>query len=499
MATSFDLEHVQPHAGLLDLPTETILQIIENLTHLDLLSLAVLCRRLHYIALPFYFQGHGVQNLQGNLKVAFHDRSLQGNYLPGIRIALFLDSAREIEVIFRRSPYFFRDMKEAAYLVSRFTRLDHVKLNFLYIRDEKYTVPMVGPYLSDLLDAISAKSCKSFTILHGYLALFPGQSLDLAQETTSARHNRDLGPTESGPPVPNLTSPPFVCLRALQLNSNFFMWYPFVEWTLQTLARSSASLVELSLHPLSLPSADWAYFLPSISLPLLSKLSLAADDLNFSDLVLFLRRHPHLTTLCLCHGRLCTSAGGPVIPPEIPEPLPPGLFLTLTRLCGPSDYIVHLLRDCEQFPHLVDIDIRAFRFSRSLWERQKKQNEALALVKQLPVERQIRLTIILFGASLDSVQPVPATKRQLRNVRSLNLRVCDLLLMKHDPAVIARWLALYPSLRELTFLQKYFDSAFNESRRCAFVEQIAVAHPKIEHVAFGQDRRSVGNWRNRVH
>jgi hypothetical protein len=513
MATSVSSNHVQRHTTFVDLPTELILLIAQDLGNVDLVSLAVLCRRLHHIALPIYFKRHGVQDIRGNLKVAFVN-----GYLPGLKVALSLDSAREMEFMFPNSPHLHRNMREAAHLITRFTKLDEVRLNFWnltcrqsgrspQVANSQPDITALTPRFRELLDAIHAKSCTSFGVFHGRIEMDPGQSFDLAREMkttsnvniiTSLIRKANLGAKGSDWRSPEFPGPPLSSLRTFHFESDLLLLQPLLNWTFQTLARSSRSLVELSLRDLCLKTGDWAYLLPHISLPSLATLNLSTASLDFSDLVLFLKRHSHIRLLSLRGGQLCTGH-------ETPEPLPAGLFLALRRLRGPADYMVHLLRNNKHFPRLVDIDIRPLKCSSYPEAHLARQNDALALVAKLvPASKRIRITIALFREILypRSERPVPVVSeneentRSLSNVSSLALYRVDVAFTIHrNPALVARWLALFPALRDVTFSQQFFPATYDETNKCAFVEQIMVVWPKMENVAIGKDRRSVVTWR----
>jgi hypothetical protein len=64
-------QEVQLHTGLPSLPPEIFLEIARHLSHIDLLTLAEVCKGLHHVALRYYLQLHGVQDLRSDLKIAF--------------------------------------------------------------------------------------------------------------------------------------------------------------------------------------------------------------------------------------------------------------------------------------------------------------------------------------------------------------------------------------------------------------------------------------------
>jgi hypothetical protein len=248
-ATSVDLEPAQWCKTLLDLPTELIFLIVRYLGSVDLLSLAVLCRRLHHIALPLYFKRKGVQDIRGNLRVAFTN-----DYLPGLKVALFLDSAREIKFTFCNSPQLLQHMREAAYLISRFTRLGHVRLDFRnltfrrsstssWVTNTEHDMIALIPPTRNIFDAIHARPRTSFTVCHGRIEMDPGQSFGLAQEMetprsviTSLVRRANRGQKEPGWELPEFPGPPLRFLQTFHFQSNLLL-------TLATVAQLDVSNV----------------------------------------------------------------------------------------------------------------------------------------------------------------------------------------------------------------------------------------------------------------
>jgi hypothetical protein len=514
---SADPECQNASTGLLSLPTELLLQIGQYLSQADWLSLAMLSRRLNSITLPLYFQHHGVEDLRGNLKIAFGDMN---SFLPGLRIALFLDSVHEIEFVFRGHPFsqLLQDMGLAANLIRRLTHLDGVKLNFdhLVIRQLRSHPPndmsTLSSHLSRLLDAIQAKSCTSVMLYYGQPAINVSftyapqrnESVPLPQRSKFAPieaialfiRGANFGRKKHESRVLDFSCPPLASLRTFHFASRLFLWSPLFTWTLKTLEQSSTSLVELSLR-MNIQAVGWNRFLTHTSLPSLSKLAIASFDLGFSSLIMFFTRHPQITSLCLCNGQLFLTD---------PKPFPAGLLPALTRLCGPVDYISHLLKSEKAFQHLSYINISYI----NIWPLSglldltgyEKQNEALEFVsKRISAERQIHLTIALFGeshylgyTSQTLALPTSGVERTLWNVECLTLRSYSGMPMGYDPVPLARWLALYPALREVAFVREFFYPVFDEKSKLALVAAISEACPKMEYVAIGQERRSIESW-----
>ncbi|KAJ6595127.1 hypothetical protein DFH09DRAFT_159014 [Mycena vulgaris] len=86
--------------GILDLPTEILVDILENPTFpIDTLyALASLSRRLHFIALPIYFSRHGMPSTPNSVVITM--RMNRKDLLSALQIALFIPQIDSITCIF---------------------------------------------------------------------------------------------------------------------------------------------------------------------------------------------------------------------------------------------------------------------------------------------------------------------------------------------------------------------------------------------------------------
>ncbi|KAJ6621940.1 hypothetical protein B0H10DRAFT_2187755 [Mycena sp. CBHHK59/15] len=87
-------------SGFLDLPSEILAIILENPNFPDntLYSLALLCRRLHFIALPIYFSRNGMDYQSKSVVIAM--RADGRDMLAALHTALFVSSMEKITCIF---------------------------------------------------------------------------------------------------------------------------------------------------------------------------------------------------------------------------------------------------------------------------------------------------------------------------------------------------------------------------------------------------------------
>ena len=73
--------------GILDLPNEIILFILEDLEDDELFSLSLLSRQLHHLALPLYLSRNGISSQPSSQLLLFDDRS--DSILKALNMALF--------------------------------------------------------------------------------------------------------------------------------------------------------------------------------------------------------------------------------------------------------------------------------------------------------------------------------------------------------------------------------------------------------------------------
>jgi hypothetical protein len=127
-----DINAKHRNVGLLDIPDELLLCIFVDLTADELLILAVLCRRLHYISLPLYFNRHGLVNPQDrdtfSLETweAIHVYPQDWGLVRALRLALFIKSLRH----FFCAPRNIEDVRAAIQLIQRLDGIAFLTLQF---------------------------------------------------------------------------------------------------------------------------------------------------------------------------------------------------------------------------------------------------------------------------------------------------------------------------------------------------------------------------------
>jgi hypothetical protein len=159
-----DVKH--HNVGLLDIPDELLLCIFVNLTADELLTLAVLCRRLHYISLPLYFNRHGLVDPQDqdefSLKTweAIHVRPQDWALVRALRLALFIKSLKH----FLCAPRNIEDVRAAIQLIQRLDGIAFLALEFDSLKMMGNAKERFVEVVQELLVSSFAKAKLSWTV-----------------------------------------------------------------------------------------------------------------------------------------------------------------------------------------------------------------------------------------------------------------------------------------------------------------------------------------------
>ncbi|KAJ7624210.1 hypothetical protein DFH06DRAFT_754293 [Mycena polygramma] len=175
--------------SILDLPTELLLAIITetDLPSQDVYSLALVCRRLHFAALPVYFSRHGLPSSTRSVQITI--RTDRRDLLAALRVALFDTPLDHINFIF--SPPdpdldpittsvtpLIEQLQRVQGFLSDSTCIKHVSLDLdhrdcvSYLTAGSDDAPRAwAKGLGAVLNCILETQCTTLTVLHGrYLA-----------------------------------------------------------------------------------------------------------------------------------------------------------------------------------------------------------------------------------------------------------------------------------------------------------------------------------------
>lgn len=375
--------HCRQRVQLLCLPTELLLLIFRDLPSRDLYALSLLCRRLHYLALPLYLSLWSIHN---PFDLSSETVSLSHPGAPpiqGLRLALFITTIKRFEFTFANGvlepDVLLEEFRQVRRLLAKVhveevvldfgqVVLERMKKRFGTVLEFKHRPMNWRDWCSvsgSLLMALGGMSDTSLTVLSGRMFI-PGYeqsdigSLKLAamsysgtidhpsvgrnrccpvkhafERLMTSKWRRRVPSWLSGrnpetmpyhtrlDSLDDLRPHAFIHLTEFNIHSPLFFQHPFVEWTIATLR--SPSIMALSFQKvLNLSDEAWAIMLPYVTLPSLTEFSVASSNLSFTDLLHFLARHPSITTLNLCGSslRLNTRFSGP-LSVTASHPLPP--------------------------------------------------------------------------------------------------------------------------------------------------------------------------------
>ncbi|KAJ6578193.1 hypothetical protein B0H19DRAFT_1122635 [Mycena capillaripes] len=372
--------------GILDLPTEILVNILEHPTFPTntIYALALLCRRLHFIALPIYLSRHGFTPASNSVVIAMEaDRP---DLLTALQTALFTPQTARITCIFPHPSCtsifpLLSHLQRLENYVSRLPSVEQVTLHLdtkgsacLCVGDDPALRAWVG-HLESLLNCIVGKQCSSLTMLHGgqftraYEVVRPVARTSPLQRLLSALLRRNetqvfrraphQGPMriEMGPCHRSSK------LTSLEIQSAILMVPPGLRWTLT--AFRNCPITSLTLGRGVEEPIIWRVVLPLIASAArrITSLTLVeAEFLSDGDILDFVARLPrlrHLTISSRNQTELRQPERAPPIPLRSLEILraPPRLIQPLLRHPSPVPKIkyIYLLWPEVYIAHNIDV------------------------------------------------------------------------------------------------------------------------------------------------
>ncbi|KAJ6598844.1 hypothetical protein DFH09DRAFT_16659 [Mycena vulgaris] len=370
------VDTVQPPqtAQLLDLPNEVILPILCHLDTDALLYLAILCRRLHYIALPLYFTRVGMDDPTQN--ATFDVLDSRRDALSALQMALFIPAITELSCSFPHYEtsihHIFPHIRRLRFLLTRLAFVRKVTL-ILDTPGSHYSVSHRGVKtwvleFGELLNTLLKRGCNSLTVSYGNFFcqgydlystslvtrpvsvfqkavrhIIPGSPSGMQSEGWEISAQRRAHPGVPPMELDSESRSSSALTHFKMLGSPIPLLPPCLSWTLSALRHSPITSLELA--GISLPGATWSAVLRPIAnlVPALTELTLSylerqcgyTDGLSGADILLFLAKLPRLKSLTINVSRYKTSwfpDSGPM--PKLPE---------LTHLHAPSSFM-HVLK-----------------------------------------------------------------------------------------------------------------------------------------------------------
>ncbi|KAL0947564.1 hypothetical protein HGRIS_013653 [Hohenbuehelia grisea] len=531
-----------PHAeetSLLHLPNEILYDIFKDLDE-ELPSLALLSRRLHYIALPIYFTHRDVPIDLDRGSLELHGERF-AELLPALRLALFVKSVQRLHCRFGGPDSFtLKHIQQLRQLVGKLDRVGEVSLDFGKMTDywTKTTSGMdwklwtneVGRLLGAIVTrgctALSVRNGESLALLYGFsyvrdevletihrsgAGFSPSGPHDILRRSFSTMMDRGVGRSSDGLDKASFNKAGGCNVEEIEINSSMLFCQDFAQWTKDVINASPIRSLTLDTPWL----ADPGTILPSLSIPKVSKL-LIHSKVEYTDLLRFLDRH-HTTILELTvdsdlyvatdtrksgFGRLRDRLLN-----LDPFRAPKGILENLTTLRATPEYLIHLLGSAGALPSLDRVTILLHVPCN---ERFRIGHVDTALSPVAPRLRHTVLSLKLFVECehvhwIDMGHDAPghgAASGQDDQLRLLNVitqlelnvpcSVLDFLAwpLRPDIAAFPQCAAQFSSLKELALV----DWPYKEPETVDFVERVANTCEWVETVGINGHMRKVSEW-----
>lgn len=484
-AASFHRRCTMSPTGILDLPTEILVDILErlNIPPTTFFNLALLCRKLHFIALPIFLARCGFNSSTNSIVMGVMDD--RPDAISGLKTALFKPQPESICAIFAH-PSCISIFPIVALLqrlenyISRLPSLKHVTLQ-LDIRgsaclsvgsEEGLRAWTTG--MESLLNCIVRTQCTSLTMLYGsqftrgtkfVLPPTPNQGtptrlLSSISSLLCLRGSDNID--NSNRRAPEMALPlslhASTKLTALEIHSAILLRGPGLNWTLTALR--NCPVTSLTLGRLLEESIAWDSVLPLIASAATSLTSfkfLEADPFSagYTDVLLeghileFISRLPLLHRLDISYIEISENRETDT-PPTIQLP-------RLETLRAPARLIHHLLRNLNPIPKIRTIYVVwPNSYMAVMWPNRYPAvainvlAPVLSAILQMEEVPQIVLSVNTRWDRHTAILTQPAV-----DVRKLLDRIDGLEILSRwvDVDVTAAWVQMLPRVRQVELSQ----------------------------------------------
>ncbi|KAJ7131498.1 hypothetical protein C8R43DRAFT_659384 [Mycena crocata] len=469
-------------AGILDLPTEILIAIFEDSTiRTDTIYyISLLCRTLHFIALPIYLRRQGMDR---DLKsVVIRMRTDRRDVLSALQTALFTLQMEQITCIFPHPScdnitHILPHLQRLREFISRLSLVQNVTLQMddperlclsmcLAVGDDE-ALRVWAIHLEDLLNCIVRK-CSNLTMMYGgqltrsYELIppgtprKPGTRLSGAIQKLVGSDPKFRRVARQGSRHIKMALPSSVYnsskLTALTIRSAILLHPPGLRWTLTALR--NCPITSLTLYHNIGDPAIWTAVLPLIASSAVRLTSLElqrAEFISDTDCFDFISKLPLLTRLTI--SRTTSS--------KLRLTGPPIRLKNVEHLRAPPTVVQNLLRHPTCFPRINSIGL--------VWpiiDPNSGKGVFAALLSSIIQTLEARelypsITVsvdtgICRYASFDHTNN-PELSRSLDRVEVLQINA--ILFLFTDIPDMAAWIARFPRVRrvEIDLPQSYLD------------------------------------------
>jgi hypothetical protein len=450
--------------NLLDLPPELLLHIISFLSDETLLRLSFVSNQLHYLAYPIYISPKLEQYSIDLNRISEQPLSLRSTTIQLLSRALWVKAICSLGYTLHycasdEDPFAGVDSCTAG--IVSFTKfisgLDAVHDVYLRHQAPPSPVPRWCDATLGLLGTLEGKGCRN---------LFLTASRDQCREREDNKvtlmsfkfdFTRTNKPLCSSRTLTKIREGEYTAFRPLTTLQSFTLNYspllvksPFLGWTISTLNQSQ-NLTTLVLFHVSLTSYQWSQLLPLITMKSLASFTLSSSTLLFPDLIKFILRH--LVTLVMLDLR------NDVLELDKQSKLfwfPKLHLLRLTTLRATPDYICELLKPSihiyPMLPLLGTVTIELFRKNSQPDLNEDAISRLFSSIGHIPRKKGICLCLTILGKSKSVSFLRSSSQSQLQPITHLRLRTwLSKRLSNKAIDLIPGWLAVFPSLRGVTF------------------------------------------------
>ncbi|KAF7352614.1 hypothetical protein MVEN_01226900 [Mycena venus] len=468
-------------AQLLDLPNELVLLILGHLTSEALLYLSTLCRRLHHLSLPMYFEINRTDDPTQNSKVTM----LHGgrDCISALQMALFISSLATLSCSLPHYETIHPLFGHIRRLRALITRLDFVREVTLVLDTPESLCGADGDgaetwalEFGQLLNTILKRGCTSLTLRYGR---FFSEAYELRPQRligrpvnafrNAVRHilpdNPSAVPSSDGWEVwdtgANARMVPMELdaegcsastLTHFKVESSILLIPPCFSWSLSALRHSPITTLEFA--GVTLPAQNMVGRAtpnskprprPNVAHPLQSLQPIRSRHFTISvQIIPPQNSHHRLHRIQSAHPVLLPDSAAI---PKLPE---------LTDLTAPSTFILHFLRKKSALPRLQALSITprrlilGFRGVRHIGRSvsdivRRLEKHALAPVVSLEIHRGHDSDA---GMAADlALPPREELMKALRAITRLIIyseRSEDL--SGPELGTLARWIARFPAL-----------------------------------------------------
>jgi len=316
--------HADQKVNLLSLTTELILLVLDKCLTVDLYTIAQTSRQLHFLAIPLYLSRFGIR---GGLQAK--EIHLEGRYtlaLLGLQSSLIVPPLERLSIKFNHATHFATELRRLLTFISHSERIREVTLHFGNI-DSRWVNGLIAvssvKWRTDLIklfEILVERKCETLNVRLGYFLTY--ETLITAEQDAEVvpKHrafiDRQISAVSSLFGVHSFSNAAVMkkmtvrnrgnsmsvqlqdrSLRTFRLHSNLFFTHPFYSWMMDMFRKTP--ITSLSLQASGVMEEEWTSFLQSLIIPTLSHVAFISTHIPFPDLLVFIFRHPHLTSVDL--------------------------------------------------------------------------------------------------------------------------------------------------------------------------------------------------------